>query len=106
MGARNETRTPEFRRKNPNGTLLVLELDDSTCISESMAICRYFEEISPEPRLFGTTPLDKALIEMWNRRSELGFYLPIEYAGGFLGEEVANFRRWHSEMDSRPDALA
>jgi glutathione S-transferase len=89
MELHKENRTDEFRQKNPMGNLPVLELDDGVCISESMAICRYLEEVSPEPRLFGSDPLEKATVEMWNRRSELAFYLPIEYAGGFLGEEVA-----------------
>ncbi len=48
----------------------LLELDDGTCISESVAICRYFEEIHPDPALFGSTPIEKAEIEMWNRRVE------------------------------------
>ena len=93
MELHKDNRTDEFRKRNPMGRLPVLELDDGTCISESMAICRYLEEISPEPRLFGSTPLEKATIEMWNRRAELGFHLPIEYAGGFLGEEVAEGAR-------------
>ena len=93
MELHKENRTDEFRQKNPMGNLPVLELDDGTCLSESMAICRYLEEISPDPKLFGSDPLEKATIEMWNRRSELAFYLPIEYAGGFLGEEVANGAR-------------
>ncbi len=39
--------------------------------------------------MFGTDPLEKATVEMWNRRAELAFYLPIEYAGGFMGQDVA-----------------
>ena len=93
MELHKENRTDEFKQKNPMGNLPVLELDDSACISESMAICRYLEEISSEPVLFGSNPLNKATIEMWNRRSELAFYLPIEYAGGFLGENVAEGAR-------------
>jgi len=93
MEIHKENRTDEFRKKNPMGNLPVLELDDGTCLSESMAICRYLEEISPDPALFGSNPLEKAIVEMWNRRSELAFYLPIEYAGGFLGEEVAESAR-------------
>jgi glutathione S-transferase len=46
-------RQPPFLEKNPFGTVPVLELDDGTCISESVAICRYFEEEQPEPALFG-----------------------------------------------------
>ena len=37
----------------------VLELDDGTLIGESVAICRYFEEIQPEPPLMGTDAKDK-----------------------------------------------
>ena len=110
MELHKENRTDEFKQKNPMGNLPVLELDDGTCISESMAICRYLEEVSPEPALFGSDPLQKATIEMWNRRSELGFYLPIEYAGGFLGEVVADGARkrvtrmldlFNSELETR-----
>jgi len=70
-------RSPEFRKKNPLGTLPVLELDDGTCISESIAICRYFEEIQPNPPLFGTDARDKAIVEMWQRRMEFEIFIPI-----------------------------
>lgn len=49
----------------------MLELDDGTCLSESVAICRYFEELQPEPPLFGVGAREKAVVEMWNRRAEL-----------------------------------
>ena len=42
-------RGEEFRKKNPLSTVPVLELDDGTFISESVAICRYFEELQPQP---------------------------------------------------------
>jgi glutathione S-transferase len=74
---KREQKTPEFLAKNPIGSIPVLELDDGTCISESVAICRYFEEVHPEPRLFGTTPIEKANIEMWLRRVELNFMVPV-----------------------------
>ncbi len=70
-------RSPEFRKKNPLGTLPVLELDDGTCISESIAICRYFEELQPEPPLFGTDARSKAIVEMWQRRMEFEIFIPI-----------------------------
>ncbi|HEU4427812.1 MAG TPA: glutathione S-transferase N-terminal domain-containing protein, partial [Myxococcota bacterium] len=50
---KRENREPAFRAKNPFGQVPVLELDDGTCISESVAICRYFEEVQPSPPLFG-----------------------------------------------------
>jgi glutathione S-transferase len=89
MELHKDNRTKEFRVKNPMGNLPVLELEDGTCISESVAICRYIEQLQPEPSLFGNNPLDMAVIEMWNRRAEFAFYMPIEFAGGFLGAEVA-----------------
>ncbi len=54
---KGENQTPEFLAKNPLGTLPVLELDDGTIVTESIAICRYFEELHPDPPLFGTTAL-------------------------------------------------
>ena len=68
---KREGRTKEFLAKNPMGGIPVLELDDGTCISESVAICRYFEALQPEPPLFGTTPTEIAEVDMWVRRLEL-----------------------------------
>jgi glutathione S-transferase len=70
-------RTPAFLEKNPRGGIPVLELDDGTCIAESIAICRYFEALHPEPPLFGATPREVAEIEMWQRRIELGLLVPV-----------------------------
>lgn len=72
-----ENRAPEFRTKNPLGVLPVLELDDGTCIAESVAICRYFEELHPNPPLMGTDAKDRALVEMWQRRMEFEIFIPI-----------------------------
>ena len=66
-----ESRKPHFLAKNPLGALPVLELDDGTCIAESVAICRYFEEVQPSPPLMGTDARDRAIVEMWSRRTEL-----------------------------------
>tara|TARA_R110002096_G_scaffold137638_2_gene291041 strand:+ start:367 stop:978 length:612 start_codon:yes stop_codon:yes gene_type:complete len=70
-------RQPDFLEKNPTGGIPILELDDGTCISESVAICRYFEELHPEPPLFGTGAKERAIIEMWLRRVELNLMVPI-----------------------------
>ena len=48
-----------------------LELDDGLVITESVAICRYLESLYPEPNLFGRTPREVAVIEMWTRRAEM-----------------------------------
>jgi glutathione S-transferase len=75
-----ENLEPAFLAKNPMGRVPVLELDDGTCIAESVAICRYLEELQPEPPLMGTDALDRALVEMWNRRVELELFAPISHA--------------------------
>ena len=73
----NEHRTPEFLALNPLAALPVLELDDGTVITESMAICRYFEELHPQPPMFGRSVLERAQVEMWTRRIELGLMRAI-----------------------------
>jgi len=74
---KGENRTVEFMEKNPLGGLPVLEFDDGTYLTESVAICRYFEGIQPEPPLMGTDPRDIAFVEMWNRRMEFELLSPI-----------------------------
>jgi len=75
-----ENMLPEFLAKNPMGRVPVLELDDGICISESVAICRYFEELHPEPPLMGTDARDRALVEMWNRRMEFELFGPCSHS--------------------------
>lgn len=72
-----EQRTEDFTRLNPRQRVPVLVLDDGTVICETMAICRYFEALQPEPNLFGRTPVEQGLVEMWQRRVELDFLVPI-----------------------------
>ena len=72
-----EHQKPEFRKKNPLALLPVLELADGRVLRESMAICRYIEEMHPEPNLFGSDAWERAQIEQWNRHAELELLLPI-----------------------------
>jgi glutathione S-transferase len=65
-----ENRQPAFLAKNPMAGLPVLELDDGTFLAESVAICRYFEELHPAPPLLGVDAKDRAVVEMWQRRME------------------------------------
>lgn len=76
MGHKSETVTT----RNPLQRLPVLELDDGTILAESVAICRYFEELHPEPPLFGTGALGRAQVEMWQRRMELHFLSAVAQA--------------------------
>src|SRR5689334_6904923 len=62
--------TPEFRALNPQCTVPVLELDSGAGITDVIAICRYIEELHPEPALMGRDAEERALIECWLRRIE------------------------------------
>ena len=66
-------KTPEYTAMNPLQRIPSLLLDDGTVISESIAICRYFEAVQPQPPLFGVGAKDIAQVEMWNRRCEMNF---------------------------------
>ena len=81
-------RGPEVASRNPLRRLPVLELDDGSILTESVAICRYFEELQPEPALFGRGALGKAMVEMWQRRIELNL----------LAAVAAAFRHIHPAM--------
>ena len=72
-----ENKTEEYLSKNPLGRMPLLELDNGTCIAESIAICRYLENEHPDPPLFGTSSLEQATIEMWQRRMEFQFLNPM-----------------------------
>lgn len=71
-------KTEAYAAINPLQRLPALELDDGTILTESIAICRYFETLQPEPRLFGAGAKEIALIEMWQRRAELHLMFPIQ----------------------------
>jgi glutathione S-transferase len=90
IGKRQNT-SPEFLAINPLGRVPVLELDDGTQVAESVAICRYFEETTPEPPLFGVDAKDRALVEMWQRRMEFEV----------LGNVTGCFRNTHDYFKGR-----
>ena len=72
-----DQRSEAFSNQNPFQQVPVLIQDDGTAISETVAICRYFEEMQPEPPLFGGDTLSRVTIEMWQRRMELGLFFRI-----------------------------
>jgi glutathione S-transferase len=87
MGAL-EHKKETISSRNPLMRLPVLELDDGMIITETVAICRYFEELQPEPALLGKGALGKALVEMWQRRIELNLFAAV----------AAAFRHIHPAM--------
>jgi glutathione S-transferase len=86
--AKLEHKTPEYAAINPLQRMPSLVLDDGTIITESIAICRYFEMLHPQPPLFGVDSKDAAIVEMWNRRAEINF----------LANVAAVFRHTHPAM--------
>lgn len=76
-----ETRKPEFLAVNSLGEAPVLELDDGRLLTESNAICRYFEGLYPDPPLFGRDLTDQAFVEMWTRRMEQQLFDTIGAVG-------------------------
>jgi len=83
-----EHRSPEYTAINPLQRMPALVLDDGTVITESIAICRYFEAVQPEPPLFGVGAKEIAQVEMWNRRCEINF----------MANVAAVFRHLHPAM--------
>jgi glutathione S-transferase len=82
---------PDFLAKNPGATVPVLELDDGTCLTESLAICHYLECVHPEPNLFGHDAKEQALVLMWT---------DIQTFEGYLGMAEA-LRNGHPAFKSR-----
>jgi glutathione S-transferase len=100
-----EHRAPRMLELNPLGQLPVLELDDGRGLSESIAICRYLEELHPEPVLFGANPTERALVEMWLRRVELGLFTPaVEYGHHtqpFFRDHFVQIAAWATRCKDR-----
>lgn len=78
---KQEHKQAGYREVSPFAQVPALVLDDGTSITESRAICTYFEALFPEPNLMGRDAKEKALIEMWDRRVELMFF--VQFAGWF-----------------------
>ena len=72
-----ENRESEYLAINPKSGVPALQLDNGNVISESMAICRYFDAVKPEPFIFGNTPEERGLVEMWNRKIEIEGMNPV-----------------------------
>ena len=83
-----EHKTPEYTAINPLQRMPVLVLDDGTVIAESLAICRYFDALRPDPPLFGVGAKEIGLVEMWSRRVENNFFATV----------AAVFRHLHPAM--------
>ncbi|WP_323844695.1 glutathione S-transferase family protein [Microbulbifer magnicolonia] len=90
--AKGENLTAAYRTRDVNAKVPVLELDDGSCIAESVAIQRYFEELHPEPPLFGRDAREKAQVEMWNRRADFNMMFNVgmcfQHTSGFFSDRM------------------
>lgn len=84
-----ELKSEAFSALNPMQRVPVLVLDDGTAIAETVAICRYFDEVQPEPALFGRGARGRAEVEMWQRRAELGLFFHVAQAFRHLHPKMA-----------------
>ena len=95
---KGENLSAQFRAKNPIGKIPILQLDDGVCISEAASICRYFEEIQPEPSLMGTTPLEKAQIDMWQRQVESYLFMQVgmcfQHTTGYFKDRMTPIKEY------------
>jgi glutathione S-transferase len=93
-----ENLSADMRAKNPVGKVPILELDDGTCISEAASICRYFEEIHPEPPLMGSTSLEKAQVDMWQRQVELYLFMQVgmcfQHSTGYFKDRMTPVKEY------------
>ncbi len=91
----------EFKQMNPLAKIPVMELEDGSYLSESVAICRYFEADKPSPSLMGKTPLQQASIEMWQRRCELYFMnligMGFQHSSGYFADRMTPVPEWGKE---------
>jgi glutathione S-transferase len=74
--AKGEQFTADYRAKNPRCTVPTLELDDGTCLWDTLAICEYLENLHPQSPLFGSNPREHAQVVMWYQRIEFEGFLP------------------------------
>jgi glutathione S-transferase len=96
---KGENLKPEFIAKNPMKKVPVLELDDGTCIAETMAICRYFEAAYPDsPKLLGESATEQALIEQWSRWLDYYYFVPcgmgFQHTSGYFKDRMTPNQAW------------
>ncbi|MEP7704506.1 glutathione S-transferase family protein [Paraglaciecola sp. 25GB23A] len=106
---KGENLSAAMRTKNPMAKIPILELDDGTCISETISICRYFEELQPEPPLFGRTPLEKAQVDMWQRFAELHLFMPIgmcfQHTTGYFKDRMTPIKEYGVEAGKQAQSF-
>ena len=106
---KGEHKTPAFLVKNYSGTLPVLELEDETYLAECTAITEYLDALDGTPTLTGTTPREKGVIHMMNKRAELELLDPVSvyfhHATPGLGPDVELYQNAEWGLRQRDKAV-
>jgi glutathione S-transferase len=97
-----ENRQLDFCAKSPLGHTPLLELDDGSCIAESIAICEYLDETRTAHALLGATAEERAQTRMLVRIVDQLVVVPM--TAGFRGAE--GLPMFESRMLCLPDAAA
>lgn len=107
---KGEHRQPAFKAKNPSASIPVLELDDGTTIAECSAITEYIDHNFPGVSLTGTTPKERAVIHMMQRRAEqnlldaVGLY--FHHATPGLGKDLETYQNKEWGEKQKEKAIA
>jgi len=70
-------RASDFLRVNPMGEVPALVLPDSTCLTESLAICKYLDELAGGTPVVGTNALERAMTDAWIGRVDSKYLVPL-----------------------------
>jgi glutathione S-transferase len=72
-----EHKQPDYLAKIGVPQVPALELDDGTILTETVAICRYFEALQPEPNMMGRDVMEQIEIEKWQRLVEFRLFFTV-----------------------------
>ncbi len=72
-----EHKQPDYLAKIGVPQVPALELDDGSIVTESVAICRYFEALQPEPNMMGRDAMEQIVIEKWQRLVEFRLFATV-----------------------------
>jgi maleylacetoacetate isomerase len=95
-----QQKSAAFRRKNPMGVVPVLELDDGTLLTQSIAIIEYLEETHPTPVLLPVDPIARAKVRAFALAiacdiHPLNNLRVLQYLEKMLGQDQQARNEWY-----------
>jgi glutathione S-transferase len=105
----SETRRPDFLKKNANGRIPVLELDDGRLLPESNAILFYLAEATPflpESRFGRAQALQWMFFEQYSHEPYVAVLKFWTYWGGLENAAPKDIERWRKRGQDALDVMA